>query len=195
MTGGPLSPELWVVEDPRNPASKVLGLTKTNLGDLNVPGFLFQILGTTVGVDDKGRDVTAGKIEWAGGTNPKSGRDVVETMRAIATSVGKKKSAATEAEEWLLVNLMAAGRPVDSATVKTDGVEVGHTEPQMAPLGAPVTDVISIGLRLVGRPRSGRTEPAALAVLLSTDLLELLQAGRHRLNHRIGPVDPLPAIT
>jgi hypothetical protein len=33
------------------------------------------------------------------------------------------------------------------------------------------------------------------AVLLGTDLLELLQAGRHGLKHRIGPVDPCPAIT
>src|ERR1700722_17368453 len=32
------------------------------------------------------------------------------------------------------------------------------------------------------------------AVLLGTDLLEPLQAGRHRLKHRIGSVDPRPAI-
>ncbi len=43
MNGGPLSPELWVVEDPRDPDTKVLGLTKTNLGDLKVYGFTFQI--------------------------------------------------------------------------------------------------------------------------------------------------------
>jgi fatty-acyl-CoA synthase len=34
-----------------------------------------------------------------------------------------------------------------------------------------------------------------VTVLLGTDLLEPLQAGRHGLKHRIGPVDPRPAIT
>lgn len=35
---------------------------------------------------------------------------------------------------------------------------------------------------------------APAAVLLDTDFLELLQAGPHGLKHRIGPVDPLPAL-
>jgi hypothetical protein len=34
----------------------------------------------------------------------------------------------------------------------------------------------------------------ALADLLDTDLLEPLQTGRHGTKHRIGPVDPHPAI-
>src|ERR1039457_4125975 len=51
------------------------------------------------------------------------------------------------------------------------------------------TDQISHSL-LYGATRTY----APAAVLLGTDLLEPLQGGRHGLEHRIGPVDPLPAL-
>ena len=46
------------------------------------------------------------------------------------------------------------------------------------------------------RPNALKTAPTiALApVLLGADLLEPLQAGRHGLGHRVGPVDPGPAV-
>jgi hypothetical protein len=120
---------MWVVEDPRDPATKVLGLTKSNLGSLDVPGFTFQIVPASLGGDARGREVTTGQIVWGSSdTSPKSGRDTIDSLRAITTSVGKMKSAAQEAQEWLLVYLMAADRPVDSSTVKSDGAEAGHTD-------------------------------------------------------------------
>jgi AAA domain len=113
---------LWVVASPDDPRTKVFGLTKSNLGDVNVPRFTFDIERSLVGTDDDGTAIEAGQIVWTGTTD-----ETIDEIRD-RTNAGKIEAPTKAAVEWLGIYLMQAGKPVPSGTVKLAGLLAGHAD-------------------------------------------------------------------
>jgi hypothetical protein len=114
---------LFTVLDPEQPGMRLLGNEKNNLGRMDLPTRMFEVVSKVVGQDPvDGRPVETGMLRWVGDSQ----RTVREAIRDAARSPDSR-DAQREAEGWLRDWLRA--NPVsDSKDVKQAGRDEGHSE-------------------------------------------------------------------
>jgi hypothetical protein len=112
---------LFVMTDPDDTDTRLLGQPKNNLGRADLPTLTFRIESTVVATTDDG-DVSTGKLVWTGERE----QTIHEAMEA-AGETSDARSATTEAMEWLEDYLTSKGGTDDSATIKAQGHKAGHS--------------------------------------------------------------------
>jgi len=113
---------LFVLRDPQNEEQLLLGQAKNNLGRMDMPTLVFRIVGEKVADTAEGA-VWTGKIENLG----EDERTIREAAEAAAASPGDR-SAVAEAAGWLEDYLVTRGGSADSADIKKQGANAGHTQ-------------------------------------------------------------------
>ena len=88
---------------------------------MDIPTLKFTIAGVKVCETTEG-DVWTGKVNWTGETD----QTIHEAFQAAADITGDK-TATSEAGDWLMDYLVAAGGIAESSIIKKDGKEVGHS--------------------------------------------------------------------
>ncbi len=111
---------LFVMVDPDNESTRLLGQPKNNLGRSDLPTLTFHIVPHVAAHTLEG-DIWTGKLEWLG----ESERSIREAMSAAAESV-HDKSATSEAADWLQ-DYLSSGDPVDVAIIKKESAKTGHS--------------------------------------------------------------------
>jgi hypothetical protein len=112
---------LFIMADPDDEESRLLGQAKNNLGRADLPTLSFKIVGAKVADTPEG-EVWTGKLEWTG----EADRSIKEAVEAAAATTGDR-TATTEAADWLSDYLASQGGCADSAAVKRKGAEAGHS--------------------------------------------------------------------
>lgn len=113
---------LFVMLDPDDEATRLLGQEKNNLGRTDLPTLTFRIVGTKVADTDEG-PVFTGRVEWTG--------ESAQTIRQALESAGEGadvRSATSEAAGWLEDHLTSQGGTDDSASTKEAGRKAGHSK-------------------------------------------------------------------
>lgn len=100
---------LFVVADPDDEQTRLLGLAKNNLGRMDLPTLAFQITGEKVADTPEG-EVWTGRLDWTGETS-RTIRDALET----ASATSGDRTATSEAADWLHDYLMTEGGAAASA--------------------------------------------------------------------------------
>jgi hypothetical protein len=113
---------LFVMADPDDDQTRLLGQPKNNLGRLDLPTLKFTITGVKV-ADTLEGPVWTGKLVWTGETE-RSIRDALES--AVEASIDK--TATSEAQAWLEDYLTSKDGSAESATVKREGLKQGHSK-------------------------------------------------------------------
>lgn len=112
---------LFVMTDPDDEATRLLGQAKNNLGRTDLPTLTFRIEGAQVAETEEG-PVWTGKLEWTG----TSGRTITDAVESATESSGNR-TATSEAADWLKDALTSQGGTADSAAVKAEGKRAGHS--------------------------------------------------------------------
>jgi len=119
---------LFIVSDPEDRTTYTLGLTKTNLGKLTVPGFTYQIEDASLGNDAKGYEIVTGRVVWgSAGTGNEYGVDAINRLRAGGEGGSRRRTGTqvAKAQMWLFKYLREAGGPVERDTVMAAGEAEG----------------------------------------------------------------------
>jgi hypothetical protein len=111
---------LFVMVDPHDEQTRLLGTPKNNLGRSDLPTLAFTIDGAKVAETAEG-DVWTGRLAWAG----ESEMTIREALQVAAESRGDK-TAVGEASDWLNDYLVGQGGTADSADVKREAKKAGH---------------------------------------------------------------------
>jgi hypothetical protein len=112
---------LFVMLDPDDETTRLLGQPKNNLGSTALPTLAFQINSALAADTDEG-PVYTGKITWLAERSD-SIRDVLEAAGETADT----RTASAEAAHWLHDYLEQQGGGEDSAATKEAGKEAGHS--------------------------------------------------------------------
>ena len=112
---------LFVMADPDEEQTRLLGLAKNNLGRMDLPTLAFQITGEKVADTPEG-EVWTGRLDWTGETS-RTIRDALET----ASATSGDRTATSEAAEWLHDYLVTQGGTAASAAIKAAGGKSGHS--------------------------------------------------------------------
>ncbi|MGI8699615.1 MAG: AAA family ATPase [Nocardioidaceae bacterium] len=113
---------LFVMVDPDDETTRLLGQPKNNLGRTDLPTLTFRIESAHVTDTDEG-PVWTGRVHWLGETS----RSIQEALSS-ASEPSDARSATKEAAEWLVDHLTSQGGTDDSATIKAEGRKAGHSE-------------------------------------------------------------------
>jgi hypothetical protein len=113
----------FVAEDPENEFGRVLGQSKNNLGRSDLPSLTFEIVDSVVGRTADG-DIHTGKLTWTGETE-RSIRDVVEQAHRGNSN---DRTSVDDASEWLHEYLTKHRGQAESALLKSEAKDEGHTE-------------------------------------------------------------------
>ena len=114
---------LFVMVDPDDEKTRLLGQPKNNLGRSDLPTLAFQIEGAKVADTVEG-PVWTGKLHWTGETD----RSIREALQQAADTSGSHRTVVSEAADWLQDYLTSTGGSADSADVKRDGGKAGHSQ-------------------------------------------------------------------
>jgi AAA domain-containing protein len=98
---------LYAMKMPEDPSVRVLGLSKSNLGQEDADTLTFRIEGVKVADTDEG-EVTAGRLKWLGPTE----RGIDELLDD-ADGGAKRVTTVGKAVEWLASYLMGCGGSCD----------------------------------------------------------------------------------
>ncbi len=112
---------LFVMTDPDDDDTRLLGQPKNNLGRTDLPTLSFRIDSERVADTPEG-EVWTGKLKWMG-ERAQSIRDALEAAGETPDS----RSATTEATDWLEDHLTSLGGTDDSASIKEAGRKAGHS--------------------------------------------------------------------
>lgn len=112
---------LFVMVDPQDEKTRLLGQPKSNLGRSDLPTLAFQIAGAHVADTPEG-EVWTGKLHWTG----ESDRSIRDAIQEAAEVGGGNRTVVSEAADWLQDYLTEQGGSADSADVKRDGFKAGH---------------------------------------------------------------------
>ena len=114
---------LFTTLDPEQPGMRLLGQPKNNLGRIDLPTLLFDIVEAVAGKDpDDGREVTTGALRWAG----ESQRTILDALHDAGRSRDAREQQ-KEVEDWLR-DYLKANPVADSKEVKAAASEEGHSE-------------------------------------------------------------------
>lgn len=117
---------LYVMTDPNDEQTRLLGQAKNNLGKVDVTTLTFRIERHHVGDDDEGKPITAGKLVWTEPREQSIREAVAEAQQAgITTST---RTAIAEAGGWLRDYLTSVGGTCSSKDAKAEGRKAGHTQ-------------------------------------------------------------------
>lgn len=111
---------LFVMSDPDDAKTRLLGQAKNNLGRCDLPTLMFQIESVTVAHTEEG-PIESSRIVWTG-----------ETTRTLSDALddaddrGDVRTAVDEAGDWLDDWLASKGGTDESANVKKAGAAAGH---------------------------------------------------------------------
>jgi len=111
---------LFVMLDPDDENTRLLGQPKNNLGRTDLPSLTFGIESAFVTDTDEG-PIWTGRVNWTG-ERDQSIRDALEAAGETADA----RSATSEAADWLQDYLTSQGGSDDSATIKVAGSKAGH---------------------------------------------------------------------
>ena len=112
---------LFVMADPDDGDTRLLGQPKNNLGRVDLPTLTFRIETTVVATTNDG-DVSTGKLVWTGERD----QTIHDAMEA-ASETSDARSATTEAVGWLEDYLTSVGGTDESRIIKKEGRKAGHT--------------------------------------------------------------------
>ena len=157
---------LFVMTDPDDEHTRLVGLAKNNLGRIDLVTLKFSVDEAKVADTDEG-PVLTGKLHWQGETT-RTIRDVLETMAADSGD----KTATTEAQAWLEDYLNGQGGTASAAPIKRAAAEEGHSREALRRarkrLGVTITEVKEFPRRTVWALRvstsSGRVPPTVSTV-------------------------------
>jgi hypothetical protein len=114
---------LFVMIDPDDETTRLLGQPKNNLGRSDLPTLAFQIAGAKVAETDEG-PVWTGKLHWTGETD----RSIRDALQQAAETAGANRTVVSEAADWLEDYLKSQDGSADSADVKKEGGQAGHSK-------------------------------------------------------------------
>lgn len=114
---------LFIMCDPDDENTRLLGQAKNNLGRTDLPTLTFTISTQHVAETDDG-PVTTGVLRWTGTTD----RSVTDALREGADGDMDTRSARQEAAGWLGDYLAQQGGSAPSKDVKAAGRAAGHSE-------------------------------------------------------------------
>lgn len=112
---------LFVMLDPEDDDTRLLGQPKNNLGRVDLATLSFRIDSAKVADTPEG-EVWTGRLNWTG-ERVQSIRDALEAAGETPDS----RSATTEAADWLEDHLTGLGGTDDSASIKEAGRKAGHS--------------------------------------------------------------------
>jgi AAA domain len=112
---------LFVMLDPDDETTRLMGQPKNNLGSLDLPTLTFRIDSAHVGDTAEG-PIWTGRINWLG----ESDRTIHDALEAVSEST-RDRSATAEAADWLVDHLTSQGGTDDSASIKKAGAQAGHS--------------------------------------------------------------------
>jgi len=113
---------LFVMTDPDDESTRLLGQPKNNLGRTDLPLLSFRISGAHVADTDDG-PVWTGRVQWHG---ERSG-SIGEVLEAAAGGT-EARTATGEAADWLSDYLSTVGGTDESAVIKEAGRKAGHSK-------------------------------------------------------------------
>ncbi len=112
---------LFVMLDPDDESTRLLGQPKNNLGSTDLPTLSFRIEPAHVADTDEG-PVWTGRVTWQA-EREQSIREALEATGETADA----RSATSEAAGWLTDHLSSQGGTDDSASIKEAGRKAGHS--------------------------------------------------------------------
>lgn len=112
---------LFVLLDPDDETTRLLGQPKNNLGRTDLPSLTFRIESAHVADTDEG-PVWTGRVKWIG-EREQTIREAIEA----AGETAEARSATSEAAGWLEDHLVSHGGTDDSASIKREGAKAGHS--------------------------------------------------------------------
>lgn len=113
---------LFVMTDPNDEHTRLLGQAKNNLGRMDLPTLAFTIAQVQVG-DDFGTPIMTAKLEWAGDST----LSIREAMSQTAEHGRENAGAVHEATGWLEDYLATQDGHADSTLIKREGQKAGHS--------------------------------------------------------------------
>ncbi len=116
---------LFVMTDPDDEETRLLGQPKNNLGRTDLPTLTFRIESAKVADTSEG-PVWTGRVRW---TDERQ-QSIREALESVSES-SDVRSVWQEAAGWLTDYLTLAGEPVPSKDVKIAGKGEGFTEPTL----------------------------------------------------------------
>jgi hypothetical protein len=115
---------VFVMADPDEETTRMVGLAKNNLGRVDLPTMSFKIESQHVTDTDEG-PVWSSRLRWTGVTD-RSVRDLLEATAATGGNP-ETRTAVAEAADWLEDHLTVNGGTDDSANTKKVGQRAGHS--------------------------------------------------------------------
>lgn len=113
---------LFVMLDPDDETTRLLGQEKNNLGRTDLPTLTFGIVGAKVAETAEG-PVWTGRVQWTG----ESGQTIRQALE-LAGEGADSRSATSEAAGWLEDHLTSQGGTDESASIKDAGRKAGHSK-------------------------------------------------------------------
>lgn len=113
---------LYVMSDPDDETTRLVGTAKNNLGRTDLPTLAFQIIEARAAETAEG-DILTGKLQWTG----ESDKTIRDAMQAAAETSAVNKTVVGEAADWLSDYLSLKDGTADSADIKRDGAKAGHS--------------------------------------------------------------------
>ena len=117
---------LFVMVDPNDEHTRLLGQPKNNLGRSDLPTLTFAIDGVKVADTAEG-PVWTGKLQWTG----EADCSIRDALQQAADTAGGNRTVVTEAADWLQDYLVSKDGSADSAEVKKEAGKAGHTVPAL----------------------------------------------------------------
>jgi hypothetical protein len=114
---------LFVMVDPNDEHTRLLGQPKNNLGRSDLPTLSFQIEGAKVADTAEGQ-VWTGQLRWTGETD----RSIRDAMQEATETSGGDRTATSEAGDWLQDYLTSVGGSADYASLIREGAKAGHAK-------------------------------------------------------------------
>ena len=113
---------LFVMVNPDDDTTRLLGQPKNNLGRSDLPTLVFRIDGKTVATTTEG-PVETGHLMWIG----ESDRSLHDAIQQEAEADGCNRTVVQEAADWMEDYLKSKDGSADSAEVKAEGKKAGHS--------------------------------------------------------------------
>lgn len=134
---------LDVTVDPADPGTRLVILSKANLGPTGLPALRFQLEADQVGVDDDGTPIIAARIVWDG-EDTRS----VEALLALKTSSSDVRSILDDATDWMR-GALQDGVEHPSKEIKQMGEQAGYSSASITR----ARERLAVHVRAAGMPR------------------------------------------
>ncbi len=112
---------LDVTVDPADPGTRLVILSKANLGPTGLPALRFQLSADQVGVDDDGSPIIAAGIVWDGEDTRST-----ESLLALKTSSSDVRSKLDDVTDWMR-GVLEDGAEHPSKEIKQMGEQAGYS--------------------------------------------------------------------